>query len=92
LSTKNPIEFLHEIKSIRSDVKSELSLKKIRRSIKSWVKDLYIFNIPTGYVKNKFYKSKNTKINNNFLAIEKLINKYQDRITFIKLKQKQEIF
>jgi len=92
LSTKKPIDFLNQIKKIRSNVKSELSLKKIRRSIKSWIKNLYIFKIPIGYIKNKFYKSKNTKINNNLLAIEKLINKYQDRITFINLKSKHEIF
>ena len=92
LSTKNPINYLNEIKAIRSGVESKISLKKIRRSIKNWIKDLYVFSIPTGYLKNKFYKSKNTKINNNFLAIEKLINKYNDRITFINLKQKQEIF
>jgi hypothetical protein len=92
LSKKNPNNFLHELKIMRSDTKSEISFKKIRRSIKKWFKDLYVINIPIEYLKNKFYKSNNTKIKNNFLAVEKLINKYQDDITFINLKQKQEIF
>ena len=92
LSKKEPISFLNKMKIMRSDSKLEKLFKKTRRSIKNWFKDLYVFNIPFEYIKNKFYKSKNTKILNNFLAVDKLISKYQDNITFINLKQKQEIF
>lgn len=92
LNKKNPINFLNKLKTIKTDNKSKISSKKVRRNIKKWFGDLYVINIPIGYLKNKFYQSKNIKIKKNFLAVEKLINKYQDNITFINLKQKQEIF
>tara|TARA_B100000780_G_scaffold277865_1_gene249640 strand:- start:217 stop:1290 length:1074 start_codon:yes stop_codon:yes gene_type:complete len=92
LLKKNPNFFLSQMRQNRFKDTTKISFKLIRRAVKTWLKDLYVIKIPLSYLKNNFYQSKNKKINSNFLAIEKLINKYQEKIYFVNLKQKQEIF
>ncbi len=88
---KNPEKFLNFLKNKRFDNDGDLNLKKIRRLIKKKLGSLYVFNLPIGFLKNTFYKSKNEKILKNFEAIEKLIDKYGDNIHFVNLIQKDEI-
>ena len=91
LNTSSPSMFLQDMKKKRDEVEKKITFKKIRRNFKKKIADLYIYKIPYSLLKNNFYKSKNKKIMKNFNAIEELINKYQDKIYFINLKQKQEI-
>ena len=91
LNTSSPSMFLQDMKKKRDQVEKKITIKKIRRNFKKKIADLYIYKIPYSLLKNNFYKSKNKKIMKNFNAIEELINKYQDKIYFINLKQKQEI-
>ncbi len=91
LSKKEPYDFLNFLKKKRFENKDEFTFKKVRRYLKKKIYSLYIVNIPVGFLRNNFYKSKNKKILRNFDAIEKLINKYGNNIYFINLKQKDEI-
>ena len=91
LNTLNPSVFLQDMKKEREQSEIKITFKKIRRNFKKKITELYIYKIPNSFLKNNFYKSKNKKIMTNFKAIEDLINKYQDKIYFVNLKQKQEI-
>ena len=92
LMSKDPQNFLNYLKDKRFDNNKEyLSFKRIRRLIKSKLSNLYVVNIPIGFLRNTFYKSKNEKILKNFNAIEKIIGKYGDNIHFVNISQKNEI-
>ena len=92
LMSKDPQNFLNYLKDKRFDKSKEyLSLKRIRRLIKSKLSNLHVVNIPISFLRNTFYKSKNEKILKNFKAIEKFINKYDDNIHFVNIAQKNEI-
>ncbi len=93
IKTNNPQEFLDYLRDQRFKKKeTELNFKTIRRTIKKKISSLYIVSIPTSFLRNTFYKSKNEKILKNFKAIEKLIFKYNDNIHFVNIAQKNEIF
>ncbi len=92
LSRSDPQNFLNYLKNKRFENNKEvLNFKKIRRLIKKKMINLYVVNIPIGFLRNAFYKSKNEKILKNFNAIEKLISKYGNNIHFINIAQKNEI-
>ena len=74
-----------------AELDEKFTLKKMRRSVKSFFLELYIVKIPLEFLRSTFYKSKNDKIRRNFLAIDRLIEKYGKNIFFINLKMKQEI-
>ena len=92
LMTRDPQSFLNHLRDKRFENNKEyLSFKRIRRSIKKKLSNLYVVNIPIGFLRATFYKSKNEKILKNFNAIEKLISKYDDDIHFVNITQKKEI-
>tara|TARA_B100001175_G_C19444636_1_gene608099 strand:+ start:298 stop:1365 length:1068 start_codon:yes stop_codon:yes gene_type:complete len=92
LKSSDPDKFLNFLKKQRfENNEGDLNFKKIRRLIKKKLSSLYIINMPVGFLRNAFYKSKNEKILKNFKAIEKLIIKYGDNIHFVNLTQKDEI-
>ena len=95
LNEKNPKKFLIKMKmdrdKIRTNEKNNVTWKKIRRRIKSEISQLYVISIPTTFIRNNFYKSKNDKIMKNFHAINRLIQKYKDNIVFIRLNSFTEI-
>ena len=87
------LNFLNNLKFKKNVIESQdgISFKKIRRSIKGYISNLYIVKIPLDFLRSNFYKSKNEKINRNFESIDRLIKKYGEDIYFINLKMKQEI-
>ena len=87
------INFLDDLrkKQINNQKENKKTFRYFRRSIKTYLKNLHIIKIPLELLKNYFYKSKNVKIQKNFLAIDRLIKKYGNDISFINLKMKQEI-
>ena len=88
----DPTKFLKKLEKYRINYfKKDNSLKSLRRSIKNFASELYIIKIPKNYFKNKFYNSTNEKIIQNFSSIEYLIDKYNNDIIFIQLKQREEI-
>jgi len=92
---KKPIiPFLTKLQKYRSKKlkknKSFNSIKKIRRKIRFFLKDLYIFKLPESVIKKKFYKSKNKEIINSFKSLNKLFIKYQENIIFIRIMTKNE--
>ena len=92
LRVNEPSQFLEKLEKFRTEYfKKRVTFKTVRRDIKSFFLELYIIKIPKNFLKNKFYKSKNDKILNNLSAFSNLINKYNDNIIFIQLKQKEEI-
>ena len=92
LEEMSPLVFLKKLKNYR-DQRNEknLSWKTIRRSVKQFVAELYIVNIPREFLKRKFYKSKNIKIAKNFKSIRNLIDKYEKNIIFIQIQTLDEI-
>ena len=91
LKSSEPDKFLNFLKKKRFEKEENLNFKKIKRLIKKKLGSLYTVNIPLGFLRNTFYKSKNEKILKNFEAIEKLISKYGNNIHFVNLVQKDEI-
>jgi len=91
---KPVIPFLTNLQKYRNEkVKNDKnlnSIKKIRRKIRFFLKDLYIFKLPEGILKKKFYKSKNKEIINSFKALNKLFDRYQKNIIFIRIMTKAE--
>tara|TARA_B100002051_G_scaffold152929_1_gene144570 strand:- start:546 stop:1619 length:1074 start_codon:yes stop_codon:yes gene_type:complete len=93
INKKKPELFLKNLRKnqLNNSEKEKLSLKKIRRGIKSWFADLYVIKIPLDFLRSNFYKSKNEKIKKNFNAIDNLIKIYKKDIFFVNLKMKDEI-
>ena len=89
---EDPKPFLKKIKKYRAAKKNEFSWKKFRRKIKSSITNLNIVRIPTQFLKNRFYESKNEKISKNFDSIKNLIDKYNDNIIFIQIQTLDEIY
>ncbi len=87
------IKFLKDLRKKQIDNQNEIkkTFKYFRRSVKAYLKNLYVVKIPLELLRNNFYKSKNEKIQKNFLAIDRLIKKYGNDISFVNLKMKQEI-
>ena len=93
INKKKPELFLKNLRKnqLNNNDKEKLSLKKIRRGIKSWLVNLYVIKIPMGFLRSNFYKSKNEKIRRNFDSIDNLIRIYGKNIFFVNLKMKDEI-
>lgn len=89
---KNPYEFLLFLENYRlMSFKNIDKFKYYRRLVKNKISNLYIFKIPTNFLKNSFYKTKNKKIIKNISSVDNLINKYNKNIYFIQLNTKQQI-
>ena len=92
LRINEPTQFLEKLEKFRTKhFKKEITFKTVRRDVKSFFLELYIIKVPKNFLKNRFYKSKNEKILNNLSAFSNLIDKYNDNIIFIQLRQKEEI-
>lgn len=92
LQNENPENFLNILKEYRNIKDNKRTFKKLRRKIKKQISSLNIVHIPRNYFKNKFYKSKNVKISNNFKSIERLVKKYDKNIIFVNIKTIDEIY
>ena len=95
LNMRDPLNFLNKMQKYRYEKElneeQKITWKKIRRKIKSKIVRLHVINIPTTFIKNNFYSSKNEKIIKNFEAISNLIKKYKNNILFIRLNSYAEI-
>ena len=89
------IPFLTKLKNFRDnrekEYKSSISFKKIRKSIKSFFKELYIVKLTVKVLKKKIYKSKNPQIIKNLESLSRLNKKYGNNIIFIRMITKDEI-
>ena len=93
---KKPVmPFLNYLKDYRENKinleKNTLSFKKIRRSIRFFIQDLYIIKLPSDILRKKYYRSKNKEIMKNFDSFTNLHKKYGDAIIFIRIQEKKEM-
>lgn len=89
---KNPHEFLLFLENYRiNSFKNIDKFKYYRRLIRKKISNLYIIHIPTNFLKNLFYKTKNKKIIKNINSVNRLIEKYNKDIYFVQLNTKHQI-
>ncbi len=88
---KDPKSFLNFLKNERKKNNSISLYENVKKEIKSFFLNLYIVKIPNNLIKQKFYKSNNIYLKKNLDSINNLIQKYNNNIYFIQLKNKNEI-
>ena len=80
------------MKNYRSEVNKNIPLyEKYKLNLKNFFLNLNIVKLTKNFLRQNFYISKNEYIQRNFKSIKNLINKYNDSIIFIQLKNKNEI-
>ena len=92
IESKSPENFLNNLRNKRIQNYKNVPLnKRLKKNIKSYFSNLYVFKIPLAFLREKFYKSKNTKIKKNLEAMKRLYLKYGENIYFIHLTTRDEI-
>ena len=92
ISSEDPKNFLNFISDQRIKNYENMPLKKkIKTKVRGFFSNLYVIKIPSDFLKEKFYKSKNIKIKKNFAAIKRLYEKYRENIFFIHVLTRNEI-